>query len=1009
MPYCAFIRKLKRCKLFRRAPSPTPKETQDEIKPGSSVDSVIPNPEPKIEPKPPTISNGFWSECSSTLRTLVDCIYPGVLSPLGPVMKTFLEFIESMEEIPDIDEDYNDLVKGLSEAVDVLKPKLNNPNYDNFSASIGQIIKSITVNIEKIKAERSCTIGRRYVESRNHHNEIRRCWAKVNGMLLQLNLQLNAEAFEIAQRKEVDKLLKHLNPSTLALYRSEPGGIIRQYCTKDTRETVFQQLDEWSNTSGSHLFWMNGMAGTGKTTIAYTYAKVLSERQTPVICFFCSRVDPTCRNARHIIPTLVHQLTRLSETFRNRLGNLLRKDPSLAGSTSIPHQFENLLEAPFKGIEDQVPEGIVVIIDALDECDNPDSDFQLVKLFLDHLVKCAEGLPLKFLITSRPEPWIHDIIEPVYDKLGKHPMSLHDIAKKSVKEDIRLYLEQELASMSLPDEQLMHLVDQCDSLFLYAATLVRYIRPGGSSVLSARRLSNMLQLAVTPRSTIHAVIDELYNLVLRNALGGDLDPGEIDDVKVVLDIVVCANEPISVKTIAALSGLRDNEEGIEYITFALNRLRSVIYISQDNLVSVFHASFPEFMFDRGRAGESFYCPRVERNHLMAKQCFGLMRELRFNICQLDSSYAADKDTVTQSRVDSTIKPTLWYACRYWAAHLEQTTHGDLRSELKSFLSQRLLFWMEVLNLKGGIALGGDVLLRASLWLMKLIISTDADLTSLAEDARNFVTSFAANTVSISTPHIYTSLLPFCPRSSSILKYYRAHFQGLAEPDQHAMRVREVAALASWKREAKVSSVAYSHDGTKIAFGCLDGTVGVQSSYDGTSILDLSAHDKPVWSVAFSPPNKLGKSAYVASGSDDGTIRIWKVLDGAVRSVCRPAPLSGTADPGEIKSIAFSPKCDGNIASGSSDCTVCIWNSSNGELIAGPFHGHTGKIWAVAFSPDGALVASGSDDHTIRIWNPQNGQLVFDRPLAAQGGDINTIAFSPDGTWMASGSSDKTIC
>ncbi|KAL5639390.1 hypothetical protein ACGC1H_006784 [Rhizoctonia solani] len=799
-----------------------------------------------------------------------------------------------------------------------------------------------------------------------------------------------------------DELLNRLNPSTSALYGSEPNGIIRQYCAKDTRKTVFQELDDWSNASSSHLLWMNGMAGTGKTTIAHSYARLLSERRTPTACFFCSRVDPTCRKVRHIIPTIVYQLAILSEVFRNRLGNLLRKAPLLASLTSIPHQFENLLEAPFKDIGlGQVPEGIVVIIDALDECD--DSELQLMKPFLDHLVKCAEGLPLKFLITSRPEPWIRDIINPVYDKLGKSAISLHDVAKKIVQEDIKLYLERELAPMSLSNEELVHLVEQCDSLFLYAATLVRYIRPGDPSVPSDRRLRNVLQPTVTPRSTIHAVIDELYSLVLKNALGDDLDQDETDVVKVVLDIVVCANEPISIKTIAALSGLRDDEQAIKDITFTLERLRSVIYISKSNSVSVFHASFPEFMFDRGRAGELFYCPRVERNHLMTKQCFGLMKELRFNICPLDSSYAADKDAVTQSQVENTIKPTLWYACRYWAEHLEQTTHGDLCSELKGFLSRRLLFWMEVLNLKEGIALGGDILLRAILWLTKL--GTDADLTSLAEDARNFVTSFAANPISISTPHIYTSLLPFCPRSSAIYKCYREHFQGLAEPDQHAMRVREVAALASWKSEAKVSSVAYSHDGTKIAFGCLDGAVGVQSSYDGTSIFDFDAHDKPVWSVAFSPKSKIGKSAYIASGSDDGTIRIWNALDGTVRSVCRP---TGTADPGEIKSIAFSPKCDGSIASGSSDCTVCIWDSSNGKLIAEPFRGHTGAIWAVAFSPDGTLVASGSDDHTIRIWNPQNGQLMFD-PLKAQRGDINTIAFSPDGARMVSGSSDRTVC
>ncbi|CAE6422052.1 unnamed protein product [Rhizoctonia solani] len=561
-------------------------------------------------------------------------------------------------------------------------------------------------------------------------------------------------------------------------------------------------------------------------------------------------------------------------------------------------------------------------------------------------------------------------------------------------------------SSPLSDEQLTLLVEQCDTLFIYAVTLVRYIKPGDESVPSEDRLDSVLRLG--SNADIDTKIDELYSLVLNNALQGDLNIEEKEKVRSMLHTVLCAKEPASIKTIAALCGLKNDDRSMRTLSFTLKRLRSVIYLSETgDTVSVFHTSFPDFMFDSSRAGD-IYCDRDNHNRLMARQCFGLMRELRFNICELDSSYITDKDAITPSRIDKAIQPTLWYACRYWAEHLAQTMDDNLCSELKSFLSTRLLFWMEALNLKGGIAVGGDALLRAGLWLTER--SPDADLIAFVEDAKDFLASFAASPVSISTPHIYTSLLPFCPRSSAIFKCYRDCFRDLVEPDERTVRVREVAPLASWKYKAKILSVAYSHDGLSIAFGCRDGTVGVHMSYDNTRTFgdeENPGHDKPVWSVAFSPnKDKAGGRVYLASGSDDGTIRIWN-LDGTERSICRLSLLPDTTDPGQIKSIAFSPKCNGTIASGSSDRIVCIWDSLNGKLLLDPLHGHTGEIWSVAFSPDGDLVASGSDDGTIRLWNSKNGQPVL--TLTDQGGQINSISFSPDGTRMASGSSNKTVC
>ncbi|CAE7231712.1 unnamed protein product [Rhizoctonia solani] len=307
-------------------------------------------------------------------------------------MMGFLRWIDSMEDIKDSDEEYINLAAELKKAVDLLTPQLDNPNCSALSESIGKTVESIAASFKEIEAERNLTSGRLHVGAQMHHNKIRKCWHAINGALQGLRMQIQIEMFGLETKARVDKLIESLRPSQSALYGSNPQGIVRQYCAKDTRISILEDLDSWSDDPYCRLMWMNGMAGTGKTTIAYSHAKALYDRRKPAASFFCSKVD---RDVSRIIPTIAYQLASLSPVFRDQLGGLLEKDPSLASSTGIPHQFEHLLKTPFKGV-DQGSEDIVVLIDALDECD----DREQVGYFLDQLAQWIEGLPLKFLVTS---------------------------------------------------------------------------------------------------------------------------------------------------------------------------------------------------------------------------------------------------------------------------------------------------------------------------------------------------------------------------------------------------------------------------------------------------------------------------------------------------------------------------------------------------------------------------------------------------------------------------------
>ena len=105
--------------------------------------------------------------------------------------------------------------------------------------------------------------------------------------------------------------------------------------------------------------------------------------------------------------------------------------------------------------------------------------------------------------------------------------------------------------------------------------------------------------------------------------------------------------------------------------------------------------------------------------------------------------------------------------------------------------------------------------------------------------------------------------------------------------------------------------------------------------------------------------------------------------------------------GRVYSVAFSP--DGKwVATGSEDKTARVMEAATGKEVARL--AHVGPVNSVAFSPDGKWVATGSADKTARVMEAATGKEVA---RLTHDGPVNSVAFSPDGRWVATGSDDKT--
>ena len=158
---------------------------------------------------------------------------------------------------------------------------------------------------------------------------------------------------------------------------------------------------------------------------------------------------------------------------------------------------------------------------------------------------------------------------------------------------------------------------------------------------------------------------------------------------------------------------------------------------------------------------------------------------------------------------------------------------------------------------------------------------------------------------------------------------------------------------------------------------------------------LTGHTSTTYAVAVAPDG-----SWLASGSYDGTVRIWDTATWNERAVVA----GPDADQASVEAVAVAP--DGSwLASGCDDGTVRIWDTATWNERA-VLSGHTKSVEAVAVAPDGSWLASVSNDGTVRIWDTATGgeRMV----LTGHTERVVTVAVAPDGSWLASGSYDGTV-
>ena len=481
-----------------------------------------------------------------------------------------------------------------------------------------------------------------------------------------------------------------------------------------TREGVLKDIGDWfAGDQGQRIFWLNGLAGTGKSTIAQTFAETTFADGKLGASFFCSRDFEDRSNLQMIFPTLAFQLACQYPAIRKELLEVLKERPDV-GHESLCSQMEKLLVCPLRvtGIP------TLIIIDALDECKDKEPASAILSI-LSHYV--AQIPNVKFFITGRPEPRIRsgfrlESLDPITEVL-----KLHEVKPSAVDNDIKLLFQTQLASIAKnrsdldltedwpSSSDITILCKKAAGFFIYASTVVKFV--ASEIDPPTDRLSLITSL---PQSTIEegkSGVDELYTQVLQQAFS-DVHAETSQQClrfRTVVGTVLLIFNPLPIKSLSELLGY-----STKHIRSTIRPLHSLLLVPEsiEDPIYAFHKSFPDFLMDSDRCEDRRFFVEPTGHHAeILLGCLRLMgKRLKKNICNLDD-YAVISDIKDiSSQQKAYIGDALEYACQFWTKHLLEIPSNsphieEVKKAIDKFFMVDFLHWIEALVLIGNLGVG----------------------------------------------------------------------------------------------------------------------------------------------------------------------------------------------------------------------------------------------------------------------------------------------------------------
>ncbi|KAF3205880.1 hypothetical protein TWF191_001582 [Orbilia oligospora] len=779
------------------------------------------------------------------------------------------------------------------------------------------------------------------------------------------------------------------------------GSYVDQHkpeCLAGTRIDLLETISNWieyPHSQGKGIFWLVGKAGTGKSTISRTVAHNLHTSNRLAASFFFNREEEDRRTGTRFFTTIAAQLANHYSSLGSRIQRAIQLNPDISAK-ALNEQFDKLVLQPLSRTRLATHRAkLVLVIDALDECEEKENI--RVIIYLLSQLKNINSMDVRVFLTSRPDLPILSTFKKLSDDTYED-VSLHEVPK--IEHDISLFLRhklceiQERDELCLPEEwpgeeNLEKLVKRAVPLFIYAATLCRFI---GDELWDP---DEQIELVLNYQTNWETSQLQMTYLPVLNQLIVGQNPTQkkklVDEFRQIVGTIINLASPISAlifapttsvtrkifdpKTIvhclvllpcvrdkwsALLQTLEGHKSLVRCVTFSPNG-KLLASGSHDNLLNLWDITGALLQTLHGHEDTVNGVAFSPNSRILASASDDMTSKL------WDISTGAQLQTLGHGGrvIDVAFSPSngeiLASISNYETIKLWNTTTGTVLQILEgrelgaSIL--RVAFSPNNGEILASASYGGEI----KLWntttgaLLQTFQGHEYPVHSLAFSSdKGEVLASASREGSIKFWDINTGAL------SRTLKGYQYND----------------------------TCVTLSSNTRIIACGSINGTIKLRDIIMETPLRTLRGHTASVRNISFSPDNKL-----LASASSDYSIKLWDVADceGEAAEVLLKTPEKHSL---YVNSVAFSP--DGKVlASSSNDGTIKLWSATGVLLRTLEEHEHSVSI--VEFSPDGRIFASASKDNTIKLWDT-TGTLL---QTLTEDDWVTAIKFSPDGQKLAS--------
>ncbi|KAL8672819.1 MAG: hypothetical protein Q9168_002730 [Polycauliona sp. 1 TL-2023] len=837
-------------------------------------------------------------------------------------------------------------------------------------------------------------------------------------------------------------------------------------CIQNTRVELLQQHREWGAAHPKPLYWLSGMAGTGKSTIARTLSHHFHSVGTLGGSFFFSRSSGEANNAVNFVGTLARHLANISPQMKKHVCEAISSHVEVTRQ-GLRNQWNELILAPLSKFQSTNRPTLNFVIDALDECGSDDEIRLILQLFVE--VKSLKEVDLGVFVTSRPEVAIRLGFQAMPDIIHQK-LDLRDVPRHIVEHDLTVFLGRELAGIGtqhmLSDwpkhEDVRSLVQHADCLFIYATTACRYI--ANSDWDPEESLSQVLSQG-SARGGATAGLNKMYLQILTSSLIDDRNVEEVTELcerfKLTVGSVVTLFDELSISGLAKVLDLLIDllKPGGNYTLQATAEDARRFVLSNRGIIEKAplqtYASALVFCPSQSFVRQSYQdqmptwlirCPTVEDRWGNSVQALESTSGL--NLCP-KMAFSSDQRYLAVSLENCDID--LWNATT-GALHSTLEGHKSGCAALE-FLPNGTLMLVAV---DGSIQLFDQVtgvlhrLIEPPTYDDRLpqlpnpsekesknpetkpapsaSILPNGDVAVLPHNGHLLVWSWDRDSwfnpgITIGRLHGFLS-----DGTLVVQSFLHEHSpEGLFLFDPRARTVRGLDAQVSPRAQVVVSSLDV------IAWTSVNGTIELYQADVGP--LGKLGLQRPLGrmlsALTFSPDGR-----FLVSRGEDG-LQSWNLstqarsiidtLDVSLGSVvfspdgkslatttCYGSiirlydfPPNATSSLGEVQSctigsVQLSPDGQQLAAYNTSSTTVQIFITEHGRL-RHTLRGHSDMITALVFSHDSEQLASASNDDSIRLWFPKSGGSGSILSGVPGLENIQTLAFSPNEETLVSGS------